>query len=135
MEILYAGKLSVAKGVPWLLKSLEKIKKLSFKLHIAGNGSGEEKNLCLSLVQNLGSKVEYHGPLSHDRLADLMRKCHLFVLPSFYEGVPLVLIEALACGCRILATSLPGVKQILGTHSGDQFGLIDLPELETIDQP
>ncbi len=135
VELMYAGKLSESKGVPWLLRSLEIIKNTPFMLHLAGSGSGEEKELCLALAKDLGAKVKYHGPLSHEKLGDLMRQCHIFILPSFYEGVPLVLIEALACGCKIVATSLPGVKQILGTKSGDHFELINLPELETIDKP
>ena len=64
-----------------------------------------------------------------------MRRCHVFVLPSFFEGLPLVLMEALASGCRIVTTALPGVKEILGTKENPMVHLIDLPELKTIDTP
>lgn len=135
VEIVYAGKLCRAKGVPWLIKSLEKIKDIPFRLHLAGGGSGEEKQTCLDLASRLGSQAVYHGPLSHEDLATLMGRCHLFVLPSFFEGVPLVLMEALACGCRVLSTDLPGAKEILSPADGSHISFFDLPPLKTIDSP
>jgi glycosyltransferase involved in cell wall biosynthesis len=135
VEILYAGKLSSAKGVPWLLNSLLKIKDSPFRLHLAGDGSTDEKQLCLDLAKKLGSKAIYHGPLSHQELGKMMRKSHVFILPSFYEGFPLVLMEALACGCRIITTSLEGVKEVLGTIKTDMIQMVNLPKLETIDMP
>lgn len=134
VHLLYAGKLSKAKGLPWLLNSLKHLENLPYTLHIAG--SGPEKDLCLSTGKMLGKeRVVFHGALSHEDLGDLMRKAHLFVLPSFYEGLPLVLMEAAACGCRIVATDLPGVKEIFGEHTSAMVDLIQQPELETIDQP
>ena len=135
VEILYAGKLSAAKGVPWLLKSLDRIKDRPFRLHIAGNSTGRELEACLALAQALGEKAVHHGPLSHENLGELMRRCHVFVLPSFFEGLPLVLMEALASGCRIITTALPGVGEILGTGENPMVSLIPLPQLKTIDTP
>ncbi len=135
VELVYAGKLSAAKGVPWLLSSLEKIKHLPFRLHIAGSSRKAEKKACLEQAARLGEKVIYHGPLSHEALGDLLRSAHVFVLPSFYEGLPLVLMEALACGCRLITTALPGVKELFGKDDNEMVKLLELPPLETIDTP
>lgn len=135
VEFVYAGKLSVQKGVPWMLKSFEKIKDMPFRLHLAGNADEKSKQHCLSLAEKLGSRVQYHGPLSHKDLGALMRRSHVFILPSFYEGLPLVLIEALACGCRVIATALPGVLELFKTPHPEMVTLVDLPILETIDTP
>jgi glycosyltransferase involved in cell wall biosynthesis len=135
VELLYAGKISSPKGVPWLLKSLYLIRELPFRLHLAGNANEEQKQLCLSLADRLGSKALYHGALSHEKLSDLMRKAHIFILPSFFEGLPLVLMEALACGCRIITTALPGVHEIFRTDHPGMVRLVKLPRLETIDTP
>lgn len=135
VELVYAGKLCRAKGVPWLLKSLGKIEEMPFRLHLAGSGTGVEKQTCLDLAQVLGAKVIYHGPLSHGDLARLMGRCHLFVLPSFFEGVPLVLMEALACGCRLLTTDLPGVRDLLSPAEGRMIRFFNLPPLKNRDTP
>jgi len=135
VEMVYAGKLCRAKGVPWLLKSLERLDSLDFHLHLAGGGAGDERQTCLALALDLGDRVTVHGPLSHQDLAALMGRSHLFILPSFFEGVPLVLMEALACGCRVLATDLPGAREILSDRDNPMVRLISLPPLETIDAP
>lgn len=135
VEMLYAGKLSRSKGVPWLLQALRQLEDVSWTLHLAGDGSGAEKQLCLDLAERFGSKVIIHGSLEHVQLAALMRKVHIFILPSFSEGLPLVLMEALASGCRLITTSLPGIREILGGVTGSMIKMIDIPELETIDAP
>ncbi|RLB46336.1 MAG: hypothetical protein DRI90_27440 [Deltaproteobacteria bacterium] len=56
-------------------------------------------------------------------------------LPSFYEGLPLVLIEALACGCRLVSTALPAVAEQLAPQLGDALTLVSLPPLVTVDEP
>ncbi|MCG8550306.1 MAG: glycosyltransferase family 4 protein [Desulfobacterales bacterium] len=135
VQIVYAGKLSRAKGVPWLLGALKKVTGPDFCLHLAGAGTGREKQDCLALAAALGGRVKVHGPLPHETLARLMRKSHLFVLPSFFEGLPLVLMEALSSGCRILTTALPGTRELFEQARSGMVDLLELPSLETIDTP
>jgi len=135
VELLYAGKLNRSKGVPWLLQSLKKITDQDWHLHVAGSGIGTEFNECIDLARQLGSRVTLHGYVSHRRLAELMKRAHIQLLPSFFEGLPLVLFEGLASGCRVIATELPGFREIFGKARKDTVHLIPLPPLETIDRP
>ena len=64
-----------------------------------------------------------------------MRHSHLSVLPSFYEGLSLVILEALASGCRIVATDLPGTTELLGDYDTDFITLVKTPRLRFTDQP
>lgn len=64
-----------------------------------------------------------------------MRHSHILVLPSFYEGLPLVILEGLASGCQIVATDLPGTKEILGNSDTDFITLVRTPRLRFTDQP
>jgi glycosyltransferase involved in cell wall biosynthesis len=134
--ILYAGKLSRAKGVLWLMHALASIDRPPWHLHIAGGGAGSEADEVREEARGLASRVTLHGAMPQQHLAELMRKAHIFVLPSFYEGFPLVLVEALACGCRLVATELPGVKEIFSqAHLGDALTMVPMPALEGPDVP
>lgn len=135
VELLYAGKLNRSKGVPWLLRSLMTITDQDWHLHLAGSGSGPEYDECIELARQLGDRVSLHGYISHRSLADLMKRVHIQILPSFFEGLPLVLFEGLASGCRVIATELPGFREIFGKAGKDTVRLIPLPPLETIDRP
>lgn len=135
VQLLYAGKLNRSKGVPWLLRSLMTITDRNWHLHLAGSGSGPEYGECIDLARELGTRVTLHGYVSHRRLAELLKLAHVQVLPSFFEGLPLVLFEGLASGCRVIATELSGFREIFGKARRDTVHLIPLPPLETIDRP
>ncbi|MFC1895846.1 glycosyltransferase family 4 protein [Thermodesulfobacteriota bacterium] len=135
VQLVYAGKLSNAKGVPWFLRALQSINYPAWQLHLLGSGSGEEKKHCLMLAKDLGERVGVYGALPQKSLAKIMRHSHILVLPSFYEGLPLVVLEGLASGCRIVATDLPGTKEILGNSDTDFITLVRTPRLRFTDQP
>jgi len=136
VNLAYAGKLSRAKGVPWFLKALATLPDDNWHLHLVGGGSGTEKAECLELAAQLGEqRVTRYGPMPQAELADIFKQAHIFVLPSLYEGLPLVLLEALACGCRLVATDLPGVQEVLGGVSEEWVARVELPRLEKVDSP
>ena len=135
IQLVYAGKLSNAKGVPWLLRALAKIETPAWSLHLVGGGSGAEKENCLSMASDLGRRVQIHGAVNQRKLATIMRQSHVFILPSFYEGLPLVVLEALASGCRIIANDLPGIKEVLGEVRSDYISLVKTPRLHSLDTP
>lgn len=135
VRIVYAGKLCNAKGVPWMLRALATLDHLDWHLDLVGGGSGEEHAQCVGLAQGLGDRVTVHGAISQTRLADIMAHAHLFVLSSFFEGLPLVVLEALACGCRIIATDLPGVRAVLEGVQADFIEQVKTPRLVGVDRP
>ncbi len=135
INLLYAGKLSLAKGVDWLLRTFTGLQDPRLHLHLAGSGSGEEARQCLDLAEKEGNRVTVHGRINQQEVARLMGSCHIFILPSFYEGLPLVLLEALAAGCRIIATDLPGCRELLAGAGPDLVTFVNLPMLSTIDRP
>lgn len=136
-ELVYIGKYSHAKGLPWLLDALQKLAERhpNVTLHVAGGGAGPEADALRQRMESLAPRVVLHGQLPQAQLAALLRRCHVCVLPSLYEGVPLVLAEALACGCRLVSTRLPGVMSQLAPHLGPWMELVDLPRLRTVDDP
>jgi glycosyltransferase involved in cell wall biosynthesis len=135
VQLIYVGKLSNAKGVPWLLRSLKDLKAQDWILHLVGEGTGTEKQHCRELASTLGHRVQFHGTVSPERVAELMQNAHVHVLPSFFEGLGLVVLEALAAGCRVVATDLPGIREALGDTRPDHVRLVPVPTLDWIDQP
>lgn len=148
-RFIYAGKICREKGIPELLEALKRLSQEnapSFELHLAGGcndsmlrqmltGSAEA-SLVPGDLSSFPFPVYYHGLLPQDKLADLYRSCNAFVLPSYFEGLPLVLMEAMACGLRTICNDLPGVKSWLVSEIPDyNTDFIPMPKLITADQP
>jgi len=135
--LLYIGKYSAAKGLPWLLDAFERLSlhDPDLRLHIAGDGAGDEAGSLRERMRTMAPGVVRHGQLAQAELAELMRRSTVCVLPSFFEGLPLVLVEALASGCRLVATDLPGVVDELAPRIGDALELVELPAMAGIDNP
>lgn len=126
-NILYAGKLSRAKGVPWLLRAVGEIDRHRCHLHLVGGGSGYELEECTAAAAALASRCSLHGMVSQHELSSLMRRSSIFILPSLHEGLPLVVLEALACGCTVIATNLPGTREIQKHLKTGQLLLVNKP--------
>lgn len=80
--------------------------------------------------------VTLAGRLDGDGLVRAYRSSDVFVLPSFYEGLPLVTIEALACGCKVVATDLPGVRPWMEAMlPGAPVTWVASPRMTDVDTP
>ena len=135
---LFAGKLSEKKGVYSLLRCLDHLKDPEqAELYLAG-GSGSEGELekLRNLARTAPCPVTILGKLDQAALAEQMNRCDVFVLPSFYEGLPLVLIEAMACGMRTVCTDLPGIQPWLAQAIPDSGAVfVAPPGLRHADEP
>jgi glycosyltransferase involved in cell wall biosynthesis len=127
-----------------LLQLIKAFKKVTLeledriKLYIVGSGIGDEKDKILNEADEMENEILFLGQLEQKELANRFRESDLFILPSFYDGFPKVMLEALASGCKVIITDLPGVKetmqqQIEGSLKKIQF--LSLPKMKTIDQP
>ncbi|MCP4201706.1 MAG: glycosyltransferase family 4 protein [bacterium] len=135
-ELLYVGKYSSAKGLPWLLDAVQELgERRAVRLHVAGGGAGWEARELEERMRAMGDLVVLHGSLAQEELAALMRRCVVCVLPSFYEGLPLVLVEAAACGCRLVATELEGIRDELALPLAGVLEMVPPPRLFGVDSP
>jgi len=136
-RLLYVGKLSAAKGLACLLDAVEALAPAidGLELAVAGSGAGAEADSLRRRIRSLSPIVSLHGQLSQAELARQMRRSRVVVLPSFFEGLPLVLVEAFACGCRVVATALPGVVEQLAPALGAAIELVEPPRMLAIDTP
>lgn len=113
--ILAAGRLTPVKDFALLITAFARMpRRHGFRLLILGEGEEREKleQLAVSLGLRLGEDILLPGFVADPY--PYMRHCSVFVLSSLSEGLPTVLIEALACGARVVSTDCPsGPREIL----------------------
>ncbi|MBN1948370.1 MAG: glycosyltransferase family 4 protein [Candidatus Cloacimonetes bacterium] len=138
-RLVYCGKLARAKGVPQLIQAVTGLlaEYPGLQLELIGAGTGEDEKEICSLLRGYSANIYLKGTLEQPALAELFRQADILVLPSFYEGLPLVVLEALACGLRVVATDLPGLREWLGDDilQRDIVTLVPLPPELDIDVP
>jgi glycosyltransferase involved in cell wall biosynthesis len=122
---LYVGRLSEEKGINVLLNAFAGS---GMPLKIAGNGPLREKVIEYA---DRYPGIEYLGPLGSQDVCRLLSDCSALIFPSiWYEGMPLVIIEAFACGAPVIASNLGVMENMItpgynGLHfeAGDEYDL------------
>lgn len=137
VRICYAGKLSKAKGIPELLSALDILSAgrsvPDFRLRMAGGCRDEDVR---RLLDNLPGYAEWLGFIPGSELTALYKNSDIFILPSYYEGLPLVIMESMASGALPICTDLPGVRKWIDDHVPDSnVRYIPMPEMEGPDTP
>ncbi len=95
---------------------------------IAGDGDDRTRLEQLAASQGVADAVRFLGYVPHDQLPDLFRLADLFVLAGHGEGFGIVLLEAMACGVPVLASSRDGSREAVGNGA---LGVVVDPEDET----
>jgi glycosyltransferase involved in cell wall biosynthesis len=117
--VLAAGRLSEQKDFPTLLRAFALLRQ-RYQARLIILGEGEDRAELELLVRTLGLEQEVRMPGFVDNLYAHMARAAAFVLSSAWEGLPGVLIEAMACGCPVVSTDCPsGPAEIL---DGGRFG-------------
>jgi len=113
--ILFVGRLIPRKGVKYLLMAMPKIlcEKPSTQLVIVGEGSEKRELLEICDKLEIENSVSFLDPVSNDELKRLYDSAAVLTLPSLQESVPLVLLEAMASGCPVVATNVNGVGEVI----------------------
>ena len=107
-DVIYVGRLSAEKNLAALLDAVRRI-----GCSIAIAGTGELGRSLEESCRDLGDRVKWHGNIPHHDLPRFLATGRVFALPSHYEGHPKALIEAMACGCAIVATDVPGIRELV----------------------
>src|SRR5688572_18692238 len=88
-------------------------------LNIAGDGSQRQKIATRAKALDLASRYRYHGVYTHpEDCRAFMESLDVFVMPSFSEGTPNSVVEAMACGKPIIASDVGGIPDMIGADSG-----------------
>ena len=115
VKILYAGKFDESKGFYELIKAFRLLEKKDTKveLELIGNLKDEDRPRVESLVGD-SKRIRIYNAVDQVHLGEIMRHKDIFVLPSYFEGLGLIAVEALGSGLRVVATEIEGLIEFLG---------------------
>ena len=112
-HLLFVGRLAAVKGLPVLFAALAAARASRPDLCLTLVGDGPERAGLEGEARALGLNADFRGYLSQAQVADLLPQADALVLPSFAEGVPVVLMEAMAAGLPVIATRVAGVPELV----------------------
>lgn len=119
--VVYMGRMDVRKGLLELVEAAASLHSERPNLHVYLVGEGPDKPLIESAIQahNAASYIHTLPGCAFDDVAVWMAAADLVTLPSYMEGCPNVVLEALACGRPVVATNVGGIPEILSSESGE----------------
>ena len=116
LRLLYAGRLQRFKGVHHLIRAVARVRrtaKAPIALEIAGEGPERACLEGLASGVGLSDVVEFSGWVAREEMPRVYRRADLFVLPSYVEGMPNVVLEAMASGLPVIGTDVPGTREVI----------------------
>lgn len=130
-QILYVGHVIPTKGVRELIEATKLLK--NKELIIAGFGENSYiKELHDFAGEGHEEWLSFIGHQNYENTIQQMLRCDVFVLPSYTEGFPNVILEAMACGCPIIATEVGAIPDMLETDNvGSSCGVLVPPKNST----
>jgi teichuronic acid biosynthesis glycosyltransferase TuaC len=132
--ILIVGNLLAGKGQELVLRAVARLKDTHPDLQCRIIGQGADRERFAGLAKDLGisDQVQFLGRRSRSEVAEAMRNCTIFALPSRYEGLGCVYLEAMASGKAVIACRGQGIDEII--QHGSNGWLIPVDGLEELVQ-
>ena len=118
--LLYVGNLKASKGCLDLLEAFPALlaRYPGARLTYVGNGPDRDALRARILALGYEEHIQLAGATAHDTLGDWFRAADLLCLPSHNEGVPNVVLEAMACGTPVVATRVGGIPEVVPDYAG-----------------
>ncbi len=131
VHLTFLGLIGERKGLFDLLGVVRRLidNGLKIKLSIGGNGEIDRLQTSVSDLR-INQIVEYLGWISEEQRDDLLRKTNIFVLPSYGEGMPMSILEAMAYSVPVVSTTVGGIPELVS--DGETGFLIEPGDLDTL---
>lgn len=114
------ARLSAQKGVPVLLDAAAELKRRGRSFHLTIVGDGEMRSAVTAIIarHELGDRITLAGLAPSEEVIDHLQRSRAMVLPSFAEGLPVVIMEALALGRPVIASAIAGTPELVDAECG-----------------
>jgi glycosyltransferase involved in cell wall biosynthesis len=114
-ELLYVGRLRVRKGVELLLEAFSRLAAEAPELTLVIVGDGERRASLEKAARRLGleGRVRFSGRQGAREIRGLLERCRALVVPSTYEGMPLVVLEAMEAARPVVASAVSGIPEVV----------------------
>jgi len=116
MQIMYLGWIVPAKGIEELVSAWAILNPNNAVLYLYGPGNSEYRKSLLLKYQP--SHIVFGDEIDHDKAMEVMKQMDVFVLPSYTEGFPNAILEAMVQGCAIIATEVGAIPEMLADGRG-----------------
>ena len=137
VEIIYAGKFDESKGFFELTKAFRilETKVDNVEIELIGNLKEQDRDRIESLVGD-SKNINIYNAMDQVHLGEIMREKDIFILPSYFEGLGLIAVEALGSGLRVVATEIEGLIEFLGDkiNNSDIIEYIAMPTIYDTDK-
>lgn len=131
LSILYLGRIEKNKGIDYIIDACKILNDEGFNFFLTFAGKEEKEGEYLPILQQtLGDKFIYHGVVFGDVKTRLIKQCDVFLLPSFFEGLPMSLIETMSFGEIPLVTNVGSISSLIEDNINGLF--IQVKNIEDI---
>ena len=118
LNLLFVGALNYSKGIKNLVESLNQLQteNVNVHLHIMGEWSNKiQKEEILYYIQqnNLTNVISFHGLVTTIEKWKIFKMCLILIHPTYWDGQPLVILEAMGCGLSIISTNVGAIPDTM----------------------
>lgn len=135
VKVLFIGRLIPRKGFHYVIRALPRVRaatNVPFELEVVGSGTMREHLDGLASQLGVSHLLKYVGTIPYHALHRAYQSSDLFVLTSESEGMPCVLLEAMACGLPVVATDVAGNREVVS--QGVNGYLVGVEDTESLAQ-
>jgi colanic acid/amylovoran biosynthesis glycosyltransferase len=120
VEVLCVGRLAPAKGQMILLRAIRQLlsEGANIRCRLIGDGPDGARLREFAALEVAAGSIVFEGALNHDRVHGFLEQADIFVLPSFAEGVPVALMEAMSMEVPCVSSAVAGIPELI-RHSVD----------------